>query len=197
MRGLSALIQLIDLQTEEVVMELLSGTPQGEYLVSLPMDRDYALNVSAEGYLFYSDHFTFSGIFSSQDPLRRDIPLNRVKEGSKVVLQNIFFQTDSYELLSASEVELNKLFHFMQSYPSLRVEIGGHTDTTGSSAYNQQLSEQRARAVVEYLTGRGIGADRLVPVGYGDQFPVDDNDTEEGRANNRRTEFKIIAVSGL
>lgn len=194
MKGVAALMQLIDLETEETVMELESQGGEGDYLISLPTDRDYALNVSAAGYLFYSDHFTFTGQHSRKDPLRRDIALDRVISGSRVILHNIFFETDSYELLPRSVAELNKVYTFLQRNPSIHVEISGHTDTTGTPQHNQELSEQRAIQVVEYLVQKGIDPEKLKPVGYGDRRPVADNSTEEGRAQNRRTELKIIQI---
>ena len=194
MKGLGAVIQLIDLETEEVVMETPSAPGEGDYLVSLPTDRDYALNVSAEGYLFYSDHFAFSGEHSRKKPFRRDIPMERIIVGSSVVLNNIFFETDSHQLLPASVAELNRVVDFLVNNPSLAVEIGGHTDSTGTTGHNQELSEKRATAVVQYLSEKGIAANRLVSAGYGDREPVVGNDTEEGRASNRRTELKIIQI---
>lgn len=194
MKGLGAVIQLIDLETGEVVMETPSEPVEGDYLVSLPTDRDYALNVSAEGYLFYSDHFAFSGVHSRIEPFRKDIPMERIIVGSSVVLNNIFFASDSHQLLPASMAELNKVAAFLGDNPSLAVEIAGHTDSTGTSGHNQTLSEKRAAAVVEYLAGMGIATPRLKPAGYGDRKPVADNDTEEGRALNRRTELKIIQI---
>lgn len=194
MKGLEAVMQLIDLQTEETVMELASHEGEGDYLISLPTDRDYALNVSADGYLFYSDHFTFTGLHSRKDPLLRDIPLERFIVGSSVVLHNIFFETDSHELLPASRAELNKVSQFLKLNPSIEVEIGGHTDNTGSVEHNQKLSEQRAKRVVDYLVEKGIDAEKLKPAGYGHRKPVAENSTEEGRAQNRRTELKIIQI---
>jgi outer membrane protein OmpA-like peptidoglycan-associated protein/Tol biopolymer transport system component len=194
MKGLKAVMQLIDLETEKSVMELESHEGEGDYLISLPTDRDYALNVSADGYLFYSDHFAFSGLHSRKDPFRRDIPLDRVIVGSSVVLQNIFFETDSHALLPASKAELNKIYQFLMLNPSIEVEISGHTDNTGSVEYNQKLSELRAQTVVTYLSQQGIDSRKLKPVGYGDQKPVAENGTEEGRALNRRTELKVIQI---
>jgi outer membrane protein OmpA-like peptidoglycan-associated protein/Tol biopolymer transport system component len=194
MKGLSAVIQLIDLETEEVVMETASGPGEGDYLVSLPTDRDYALNVSAEGYLFYSAHFSFTGEHSHKEPFRRDIPMEKIGIGSSVVLNNIFFNTDSHQLLAASLAELNRVAAFLNENPSLAVEIGGHTDSTGSAEHNQELSEKRAGAVVDFLKGKGIQPSRLYPAGYGDREPVSGNDTEEGRAQNRRTEMKIMKI---
>ncbi len=194
MKGLKSVMQLIDLETEETVMELESREGEGAYLISLPTDRNYALNISADGYLFYSDHFTFTGLHSRTDPFRRDFPLERVIVGSSVVLQNIFFETDSYELLPASRAELNKVYHFLQLNPGIAVQISGHTDHTGSADYNQKLSEQRAETVVDYLLERGIAVHRLKSVGYGLQKPVGENTTEEGRALNRRTELEITRI---
>ena len=194
MKGVSALIQLIDLETEEVVIETPSFPPDGDYLVTLPTDRDYALNVAAEGYLFYSDHFAFRGEYSQWDPFRRDIALERILVGSSVVLNNIFFESDSHLLLPGSMAELNRVLIFMQENPGIAVEIAGHTDSTGSEEHNQVLSGKRAEAVVEYLTSGGIAPDRLHAEGYGDRKPVGDNASEEGRAMNRRTELTIIEI---
>jgi outer membrane protein OmpA-like peptidoglycan-associated protein len=152
------------------------------------------LNVTSDGYLFYSEHFIFPGNFSELDPYRRDIPLEKIDEGSRVVLRNIFFDIDSHTLKPTSRTELNKVADYLLAHPALEVEIGGHTDSTGSSAYNQDLSERRARAVVEYLAGRGVIPGKLKAKGYGDTKPVGDNTTEKGRAKNRRTELKILKI---
>ncbi len=194
MKGVSALIQLIDLETEEVVIETPSFPPEGDYLVTLPTDRDYALNVAAEGYLFYSDHFAFRGEYSQWEPFQRDIALERIMVGSSVVLNNIFFESDSHLLLAGSMAELNSVLIFMQENPGIAVEIAGHTDSTGSAEHNQVLSGKRAEAVVDFLSSGGIAADRLHAEGYGDRNAVGDNASEEGRAMNRRTELTIIEV---
>lgn len=109
-----------------------------------------------------------------------------------MVLRNIFFATDDYKLDSASFTELNRLWKFLDEQPQWRIEISGHTDATGRETYNQQLSEQRARSVADYLIERGIAADRIETVGYGSQKPVATNETAEGRQQNRRTEIKIL-----
>ncbi len=194
MRGIKAVLQLIDLETEEAVMELESQPGEGDYLLSLPTDRDYALNVSADGYLFYSDHFTFTGLHSQTKPLRRDVPLEKVRVGSVVVLQNVFYATGSYELEPASRVELSRVYDFLLLNPAVGVEISGHTDNTGSPELNQSLSEQRAKSVVDYLVNMGIETKRLKAAGYGETQAVADNQSEEGRAMNRRTELKILAI---
>lgn len=192
MKGIGAVLQLIDLETEEIVMELESHQEKGDYLISLPTDRDYALNVSADGYLFHSAHFSFAGTHGATDPMRRDIPMERITAGNSVVLHNVFFETDSHELKEESMVELNKVYTFMKQNPSIQVEISGHTDNTGSPGHNQELSDQRAKSVVEYLTQKGIEPGRLLSSGYGEKKPLADNRTEEGRSMNRRTELKIL-----
>jgi len=194
MKGVKALMQLIDLESKEPVMELESSPGEGDYLISLPTNSDYALNVSADGYLFYSDHFSFEGVHSRKDPFRKDIPMERIDVGSRVVLNNIFFDTDSHELKPRSVTEMNKLYDFLIHHPEVYVEISGHTDNTGSPGHNQKLSEQRAQAVVNFLINRGIGHERLIWTGYGEQQPVADNSTETGRALNRRTELKVIRI---
>jgi len=193
--GLEARMQLIDLESGELVMELGTSRPEGEFLMSLPTERTYMLNVTAEGYLFHSEHFAFSGIYEKIDPFRRDIPMERITEGSTVVMNNIFFDVDSHSLREVSRSELNKVAAFLLAHPELVVEIGGHTDSTGSASHNRMLSEKRAIAVTTYLTGQGVPPENLRAIGYGDTLPVGDNETEQGRAKNRRTELKILKIS--
>ncbi|MBN1340552.1 MAG: OmpA family protein, partial [Bacteroidales bacterium] len=168
-----------------------SDAVTGEFLVCLPAGRDYALNVSREGYLFYSDNFALENEMSSADPFLKDVPLSPVITGERVVLKNIFFETDKYDLKDQSKAELDRLVHLLESNPSLSIEISGHTDNTGNREYNQKLSENRARSVFNYLTESGIQSDRLTYTGFGDSQPLDTNETEQGRAGNRRTEFRV------
>lgn len=194
MKGLKAVMQLIDLKSGEAVMELESHPGEGSYLISLPTDRDYALNVSAQGYLFYSEHFAFEGLYSQSEPLLRDVPLDRVDVGSVVILHNVFYATGSDKLEPESRAELNRVRDFLAENPSIGVEISGHTDNTGSPAHNQDLSERRAKSVVDYLRELEISEHRMQAEGYGETQPVDENDSEKGRARNRRTELKITRI---
>ena len=114
--------------------------------------------------------------------------------GGTFVLKEIFFEFDKSTLLQQSFFELMKLLALLDMYPQMTIEIGGHTDGKGSEAYNQRLSENRAKAVVDYLVSKGVDAKRLKYKGYGKTMPVDTNDTEEGRAKNRRVEFKILSM---
>ncbi len=191
---LQARFDLTDLKSGEVAVRSFSNKGNGEFLVCLPTNRDYALNVSREGYLFYSENFNLSGIHSTADPFLKDIPLKPIRTGEKVVLRNIFFETDKYDLKPESRVELQKLTDLLNKNPGLKIEISGHTDNVGTPAYNQELSENRAKAVNDYLVAQGIDQARLVFKGYGESDPIDTNDTEAGRANNRRTEFKVIGA---
>jgi len=162
-------------------------------MVSLPTDRNYALNVSRNGYLFYSENFELKGSHSSLKPFLKDVYMQPVETGSVVVLRNIFFDFDKFDLKPESQVELNRLVDLLNQNKTMKIEIGGHTDNKGSAEYNQKLSENRARSVYEYLINKGIDKNRLSYKGYGLTQPLTTNDTEEGRAINRRTEFKVIS----
>jgi len=191
-RKLQAYFELTDLERNQLVVKAASDPVDGSFLVCLPTDRDYALNVSREGYLFYSDNFALTGIRDQAKPFLKNIPLQPIRIGETVVLKNIFFDTDKYDLKPTSYAELEKLVKLLTANPSLRIEISGHTDIMGSEEHNLELSRNRARAVVDYLVDHGISKDRMTYAGYGYAKPIDTNDTEEGRANNRRTEFRII-----
>lgn len=192
-RKLEARLELIDLETGEVVVEGYSNPGNGQFLVVLPPGRDYALNVARSGYLFYSENFSLKGV-KAGDPVSLEVPLEKLREGSKVVLNNVFFDTDSYELKPSSRAELDKLAELLLANRGVKVEIGGHTDSIGSEADNQVLSERRAGAVVTYLKEQGIEEHRLTSKGYGESNPVATNETAEGRAKNRRTEMRITEV---
>ncbi|MGC8865926.1 MAG: OmpA family protein [Bacteroidales bacterium] len=191
---LSAHFELIDLNSGHTVVTSSSDPVDGTFLVALPSGSSYALNVSHPGYLFYSDHFDLQGTFTAHDPFLKDVPLQPVSVGKEVVLKNVFFQTDSYQLLPESKVELDRLAGLLKQNPNLIIEISGHTDSQGSDAHNIELSLNRARAVYEYLINQGIASERLIYKGYGRNRPIDTNETPEGRANNRRTEFKVIKM---
>lgn len=113
--------------------------------------------------------------------------------GSTFVLKDIYFEFDKSTILQQSYFELMKLITLLDTYPKMRIEISGHTDGKGSDSYNLRLSENRAKAVTDYLISKGVNEKRLRYKGYGKNMPIDTNDTEEGRANNRRVEFKVLA----
>lgn len=189
---LSAAFELIDMQENRVIASSTSNAFTGEFMMSLPVDKQYALNVSRKDYLFYSANFSVNKGNDSLNPVKLDVPLQGVAIGEKVILRNIFFESGKFELLTDSKAELGKLIGFLKKNTSMQIEIGGHTDNEGTDAANLILSQNRAKAVYNYLTENGIDAARLSYKGYGETMPLVSNSTAEGRANNRRTEFKVI-----
>ena len=151
----------------------------------------YGLMVSADGYIMYSANLE-PDTSSRRELDIKMIPIANAQE-KVIVLQNIFFETGSAELLPTSDPELNKLLWTLRKNTEMKIEIRGHTDNEGDDKSNQVLSEARAKAVYQYLLGRGIEAERLSFKGFGETQPVADNNTPEGRKQNRRTEFKVIA----
>jgi len=188
-------VELIDMEKDQVISRTESGNENGEFLLCLPLGKEYAFNVSKKGYLFFSENFSLKQMRQIADPINLEIGLNPIDVGNSTVLRNIFFETDSYELLDQSKAELTRLISFLIQNPEVSIEIGGHTDNVGTAEYNRILSENRAKAVCRYLVDAGIGEERLSYKGYGFDVPVANNQTAEGRARNRRTEFKIVNVS--
>jgi outer membrane protein OmpA-like peptidoglycan-associated protein len=119
--------------------------------------------------------------------------LQPIEANATVVLKNIFFDVNKFELKPESQVELDKVIQLLNDNPSVKVEISGHTDNVGKPADNLTLSNNRAKAVVNYLISKKIAVQRLTAKGYGETKPVADNKTETGRALNRRTEMKIVS----
>ncbi|MDA3954205.1 MAG: OmpA family protein [Bacteroidales bacterium] len=190
---LKANFELISLETNEIIMQAESDPNSGEFLVCIPSDNDYALNVSKDKYLFFSDNFSLKGQHDILNPFLKDVALNPIKPGQRIVLKNIFYATDSYELIDKSIAELTILFEFMNKNAGLKIEISGHTDNTGNSEYNLNLSNNRAKSVYNYLIKNGIPVERLSYIGYGESQPLSSNKTEFGKAENRRTEIKITS----
>jgi outer membrane protein OmpA-like peptidoglycan-associated protein len=188
---LEAGFEIIDLASGEAVIRSSSERGTGEFIASLTAGKDYSLNVSKEGYLFYSEHFSCKNPADLKNAYLLDVKLSKAETGGKVVLKNVFFDTNLFVLKQESFPELNKLVSFMKSNQAINIEISGHTDSTGDKNKNQLLSENRAKAVYDYLQSKGVSASRMAFAGYGDTKPVSVNDTEEGRALNRRTEFLI------
>jgi len=190
---LEAKFELIDLKTGNIIIESFSDKITGEFLVAIPSNNDYALNVSKNAYLFYSENFSLTGIKTEVDPFIKNIEMQPIEIGESIVLKNVFFDTDKYILKDESIVELSKLIDFLNKYNTIIIEISGHTDNQGKADHNKTLSENRAKAVYDYLIQHHISENRLSYKGYGDTRPIASNDDETGRAINRRTEIKIIS----
>lgn len=188
---LSARVELVELETNRIVSRVSSDSVTGQYLMVLTQGAEYALYVTRPGYLFKSLNFNYSEVKDFQ-PIVVDIALEKVREGSTVVLNNIFFDVDKYELKEKSAVELEKIVRFLTENPKVRIQVSGHTDNTGSADHNKQLSLRRATSVYNYLVKRGINAARVKYQGYGADMPIADNGTDEGRQLNRRIDFSIL-----
>lgn len=163
----------------------------GLFVVPLKADVRYALTIDKKGYLFHSEYFDMPNV-PADKPFELTIDLQKVEVGKSVVLNNIFFDTDKFLLKEESQTELEKLLAFLKENKEINIEIAGHTDNVGSSSYNLTLSENRAKSVSNYLMENGIEQGRLTYKGYGDSKPITANDTEAGRAKNRRTEFTVL-----
>lgn len=189
---LEAAIELIDNTLNEVIATFKSNSTTGKYLVSLPSGKNYGIAVKKDGYLFHSENFDLKASEEYQE-VEKNIDLKQIEVGQSIVLKNIFFDFDKATIRSESANELNRLIKLLTENPTLKIELGSHTDSKGSDDYNQKLSQSRSQSVVTYLIGRGISTDRLVAKGYGETVPVATNDTDAGRQENRRTEFKILS----
>lgn len=183
----------IDLYDIVENLQLLSfeSDEEGRFLLSLPSGRNYGENINAPEYLFHSENFNIPDTATYQ-VIEQVIELNKIAVGKSIVLNNIFFDFDKSTLKPESMTELDKVYELMMANPDMKVEISGHTDNVGTADYNKRLSMQRAQVVVNYLLKKGIKKARMKAMGYGFDKPIDTNDTDEGRAHNRRTEFTII-----
>jgi outer membrane protein OmpA-like peptidoglycan-associated protein len=177
------------------VLTRIQTDETGKYLITLPVGKDYAFFVNRKGYLFFSANFPLSKK-SPDSTYNIDIPLQPVEANASIVLNNIFFETNKYDLKEESIAELDKIFLLLRDNPTLKILISGHTDNVGNAKDNLTLSNNRAQSVVKYLIEKGIEAQRLTFKGFGATLPVADNKTEEGRALNRRTELKVVAIAG-
>ena len=183
--NLDANVEIFDTNTSDKIYESVSDKKLGTFTAYLPPTGYFGINARRKGYLFYSNN-----IESMNDSLI--IALQPATPGSKMILHNLFFAFNSAEIQPQSEKEILYLFDFLQRNPKIRIEITGHTDNVGSEEYNQTLSLNRARALFKALQDRGIAADRMSAMGKGSKEPISSNNTEEGRANNRRVEVKIL-----
>jgi outer membrane protein OmpA-like peptidoglycan-associated protein/tetratricopeptide (TPR) repeat protein len=189
---LEAAVEILNLGDDKPVYQDYSSVDRGDFLATIASGKNYGLNISKAGYLFYSENFSLIG-HESKNPFNITALLEPIEVGNKVILKNIFFDTNKFELKPESIAELQKLMDFLAVNPTVHIEVSGHTDNVGNDDLNQKLSENRAKSVYDYLVGHKVNADRLVYKGYGKTQPIALNTTDEDRAKNRRTEFKIIA----
>ena len=190
--GIASSVELTDLSNNQLFSEIKTDST-GNYFITLPVGKDYAFSVNRKGYLFFSDQYLLSGK-SPDSTYQKDIALSPILANASIILKNIFFDLNKAELKTESQAELDKLVQLLNENPTLKIEISGHTDNIGKPADNLLLSNNRAKAVVNYLINKKIPATRLTAKGYGETKPVADNKTDEGRAQNRRTEVKVISL---
>jgi outer membrane protein OmpA-like peptidoglycan-associated protein len=187
---LNAYYSIIDLDTKKEVYK--GNTSNGKFFVSIELNKNDALQIQKEGYLFYSQNINLKETTTETKPYEIEVLLEPIAANSKITLNNVFFDFDKNELKQESFVELDKLADLLKKNPTVKIEISGHTDNKGDKKYNLTLSQKRAESVVNYLLQKGIAAARLVAKGYGDTMPIAPNDTEENKAKNRRTEVKVL-----
>lgn len=183
------LVEFINLNTSETTNLIVPDAKTGEFLLTLPAGSNYGLSINHPGYLFYSYNFPVDKQHNYQ---KLDIQLEPISSKIAVVLKNVFYETGDFKLKNESKSELDRLVKFLQVNPTVKLEIAGHTDNVGAETSNLELSQKRANEVVNYLIEAGIDKTRLKAKGYGATQTIADNSTEEGRAQNRRTEVSII-----
>jgi OOP family OmpA-OmpF porin len=190
-KPIQAKIELMDLKKNELVSVVSSDSVNGKYLMVLTYGSDYGLFVSAAGYLYKSFNFDYEQT-NITEPITANIALQKAKSGATVVLNNIFFDYNKFELKPESMVELEKVLRFLTENPEIKIEISGHTDNQGSEEGNLALSQKRAASVSDYLIQKGVVGTRLKTLGLGSKRPILDNSTEDNRKVNRRIEFRIL-----
>lgn len=189
-KPIEAEIEINDNLTGKVIETFTTNSATGKFIVTLVSGKNYGIAVKSKGYLFHSENFDIpSG--SGDNLVNKVIELKNIAIGSKIALRNVFFDTGKSTLRIESNGELDRIVKLLKDVPTLKIEISGHTDNTGSATINENLSQQRAEAVVTYLKNKGIVATRLTAKGYGASKPVNSNSSDEGRQQNRRTEFEI------
>jgi outer membrane protein OmpA-like peptidoglycan-associated protein/tetratricopeptide (TPR) repeat protein len=185
-----ASINVVDNTTGKPVGQYLSGN-QGEFSFVVERGKNYSLAFEAEGYLFQTENVNLPKemVYST---VEKNVVLQPIVAGSKIVLNNLFFDFNKAKLRKESFVELDKVYKLLKDKPDMRAEVAGYTDSKGNDKANIKLSTDRAKAVVDYLVKKGINKTRLTPKGYGKAEPIASNDTDEGRQLNRRVELKIL-----
>ena len=192
---LKAAIKWEDLTTGKNVGELSSDPETGKYFITLPLGKNYGYYAEKEGYYPVAKSLDLRTIDQGLDTEVNIVlaPIEQiVEEGLSVRLNNLFFDYDKATLRQESRTELDRFYEVLKKYPNAQIEIGGHTDSIASVAYNQSLSQRRAQSVVDYLVLKGFSRSNLSAKGYGELKPIADNGTEEGRQMNRRVEFRFL-----
>ena len=184
-----ARIELKNVDTKKI-SEIPLDTTTGNYVAVAPYNYDYVMTVKKEGFVYETKYI--SKVDSTHPSLRNmDVDIKPIELHQSYRINDIYFGFNKYDLTMESKFVLDQLIEFLNENPLISIQIQGHTDNIGNDADNLKLSDNRARSVYNYLVLRGIASSRLKYKGFGKTMPVADNDTEEGRARNRRTVFVI------
>lgn len=189
-RPVGAKITVVDNETQEEVGTFEANTITGRYTLILKPGRDYGITVESEQCLPFTENVNVEDKDAYYER-KLDITLQALSAGSIAVLNNVFFDFDSYQVKESSYSELGKFYKVLRDNPDLVIEIAGHTDSDGKDDYNYKLSQKRAQSVVNYFRKKGISPSRLVAQGYGERYGISSNDSKGGKALNRRTELII------
>ncbi len=190
-KPIEADIVIMDNTKQEEVAKFKSNKETGEFLVSLPAGKDYALTALSTDYLFYSENFNLIDSTSYLE-ISLKMEMSKLQANASSVLRNIFFDYGKSILKPASTTEIERLLTLLKAHPKMTLEISGHTDNISSKKFNQELSKKRANSVANYLIKKGIDRKRFTTKGYAFSKPIASNKTKEGRQRNRRVEFKIL-----
>ncbi|HEY5534944.1 MAG TPA: OmpA family protein [Ignavibacteria bacterium] len=177
-----------------ILGSLKTNPENGEFKLTLPVGHNYGFRVNAKGYIFAWETFDAKK-FKDYTEAEKIINLTPIEEGTTTKLNNIYFELGKSDLKTESYSELDKVVKFLNENPGVRIEISGHTDSTGNDIINDTLSENRAKNVRKYIVSNGIYEDRISYKGYGSKKPVASNDTPEGMRLNRRVEFTILEMN--
>lgn len=192
-KPIKATIEIYDYTSASLVEKINSGAETGEYNFSVQVGKSYDITFTKFGYSFQTLNIGIPEVEGYQKNMG-EVELQKVEAGKKIVLNNIFFDVNQATLRKESYSELARALKLMNDISSLSIEVAGHTDNVGSSKSNKELSEQRAKAVMDYLIEKGANKDKLTYKGYGSSKPIASNKTDAGRQLNRRTEFKVLNV---
>ncbi|MBL7922884.1 MAG: OmpA family protein [Bacteroidia bacterium] len=187
----NASIQLKNAATQQMA-DVAYDSSSGKYASVVLFDQDYILTVKKQGYAYNSAYFS-SADTSRPEPKKVNFDLQKTEIGSAYRLNNILFDTESSTLTPQDQTIISDFAHYLNENPSLKVSLHGHTDNAGDPISNLKLSEDRAKAVYDFLVAKGVKRERLSYKGYGESKPVADNASPEGKTRNRRTEFFIVA----
>ncbi|MBC8145779.1 MAG: OmpA family protein [bacterium] len=185
---LGSKITVTDLASGEVVGNFSTDSKNGDYYVVLTKGRRYSITAEADNHIFYSDEYSVPPNTAGKD-IKKDIDLYPIKGGTTRLL--VFFDYDKTELKTDSKGDLERAIEFLVANPGLKVEIAGHTDDKGDAPYNKKLSQGRAESVRRHFLSHGVDESRLSAKGYGEEQPIADNGSEDGRARNRRVEMRV------